>query len=344
MANERDAKKRFSLFHRREPKGISRADVIREPNLKKFFIIYGENFFGRLLSVNLLLILGNFPLLFLLMALFGVGQVSYSAPSGDLLSLLTGLTASGGQTPASLSLLGVVGVQTVHYANTGWTYALYALSALTLLTWGPVHSGVYYILRNLATGRPIFLMSDFFDTIKKNLRQSLPFGILDLAVIGLCIFNMAQMLANTAWNLGSFFFWVNVLIFILFFIMRWYVYLQMVSFRMKLGKMIQNALYFVLLGIKRNLLALLGIAVLSSVSLLFLLAFGGRLVVVAIALPALTLFSSGAFMGTYAAWYRIDDIMVIHADPEPGDAGSETGAHPGDDGGATPPETDCEPS
>lgn len=311
-------KKRFLLFDtQREGKEILKSDVIKEPNLKKFWILLKENFMNRLLYANLTLIIGNFPLIFLLLALIGVGQAEYFEPQGNLFMLLRGLFEAGADTtPGDLAMIGIQGAQQLARANTVLTYVFYGLSALALFTWGFVHVGITYILRNLAMGRPIFFMSDFFETIRKNWKQALGYGIIDLVIIAILPSNMYTLLQTSEGNIAGFFFWTTVVLFLAYLMMRWYVYLQIVTFDMSLFRIISNSMKFILLGFKRNILALLGSILLTGLAILFALAFNGVLVVLALAIPMFCLFSLSSFMGIYAAWFKIDEIMVIHTESD----------------------------
>ena len=309
-----EKKRKWKLFDsQREGKGVYKENLEKTPGLKKFWRIYRENFFGRLLFINIIMIVGNLPLLLAFLAFQGVGSVSYYIPVGNLFPLLFGVVQNdGGYTPASLAMQGVAGMQATATASTPWTYVLYGFGALTLFTWGFVSLGSAYVLRNMATERPIFLLSDYFDTYRKNWRQALPAGMIDVAITGILTYNIVMMLRAGGSGLRGLFFWVSALLFLVWFVMRWYVYLQIVSFRLSLWKIIKNSLYFVLLGIKRNLLALLGIALMSAVLLLITFVFGNYLYALSLGILLLTFFSTASFMAVYAAWYKIDEIMVIH--------------------------------
>ena len=314
-----EKKKRFRLFDsQREGKGVSKEEANLPPNLKKFWILYRDNFFGRLVSVNLMMIIGNFPVIFLIMAIAGVGQAEYTSPSDHLFSIFQGVSSgTEGISLSQLALLGMGGLQIASHANTFWSYLLWGLGALTIFTWGLVSVGVAYILRNIASGRPVFLLSDFFDAIRNNFKQAFVFGIIDFLIFCIIPYNIYNMLRMGDGYLTSVLFWSNIVLFLAYLMMRWYVYLQIVSFDMKLFKMIKNALYFILLGFKRNLLALLGTALMVAVCIFFLFSFGGRLIVITLFIPGLMLFSNSAFMHIFAAWHKIDEIMVIKAeDPE----------------------------
>lgn len=308
-----EKKRKWKLFDsQREGKGVYKEDLEKTPGLKKFWRIYRENFFGRLLFINIIMIVCNAPLILAFLALQGVGSVSYFVPSGNLFPLLFGVAQSDtGYTPASLAMQGVAGMQSTATASTPWTYVLFGVSSLTLFTWGFVSVGSAYVLRNMATERPIFMISDYLDTYRKNWRQALPAGIFDVLITGILSYNIVMML-RTGGGLPGLFFWVSLVLLLVWFVMRWYLYLQIVSFRLTLWKIIKNSLYFVLLGIKRNLLALLGIASMCAVLFIITFVFGNYLYALSLGILLLTFFSTVSFMAVYAAWYKIDEIMVIH--------------------------------
>ena len=84
----------------------------------------------------------------------------------------------------------------------------------------------------------------------------------------------------------------------------------MVTFKLSVFKIIKNSLSFSLLGLKRNLLALLGNILSVFIVLLLLLGTGGLLVPFAVAAPFAMLFSTMAYKKVYAAYFRIKDIMI----------------------------------
>ncbi len=314
-------KKGFKLFDsQREGKGVYKSNVEKTPGLKKFWRIYRENFFNRLLYINIIMIVGNLPIIFWIMAIAGIGQEQVLVPNDNIFSILWGIDGFAEQSPSTLAMLGVAGVQSITYANTFVTYLFYGLGCLTFITWGGINVGVAYILRNLSTERPVFMLSDMLEMIKKNWKQALPFGILDLLLLILLPYNIFTIITTGSGFLSSMFFWVTIVVLLAYMIMRWYIYLQIVSFKLKMTRIIKNALYFIILGIKRNILALIGNVILIGLTVLFLFGFGGKLLVLALFIPALLLFSNSSFMGYYAAWYKIDEIMVIHEEENTADS------------------------
>jgi len=304
-------KKKFRLFNlQKEGKGISKNQAQLEPGLKRFFITY-KNSFSKLVSVNIFFVLGNFPVIFLIAALSGVSKNEVFLPLSDIFQNLNGMiTADGGYTPYKLSLFALEGLQNQTTAPTVVTYILYVLGALALFTFGPVNASTAYIIRNLVAGEPVFVWSDFWYSFKRNIKQSLPFGIFDIVLNALLIFNIYTMFMSTDKFFASMLFWCYIILFYLYFTMRYYIYVQMVTFKLSVFKILKNSLIFGLVGFKRNILAFIGIVLSIFIVLLFLLGSGGILVPLAIAAPLAILFSTMAFMKVYASYFKIKEIMI----------------------------------
>ena len=210
-----------------------------------------------------------------------------------------------------MALFAQEGLQTVMYRPTTLTYIFYGLAAITLFTFGIVNVGSAYILRNIAKGEPVFLWSDFWYAVKRNWKQALPFGIIDIGINALIIWNIYNLFINSS---GGYFtntlFWCNVVLFVLYSVMRYYIYVQMVTFKLTVFKILKNSLIFSLLGFKRNLMATLGILAGLLIELICVIGVGGILLPFGIALPFIILFSSFAYMKVYASYFKIKEIMI----------------------------------
>ena len=157
---------------------------------------------------------------------------------------------------------------------------------------------------------PIFVWSDFWYAVKRNLKQAMIYGAIDAAVCILIGVNLYSLISSTAEFFASMLFWSNVVIAILYFFMRYYMYVQMVTFKLSIFKMLKNALSFALLGIKRNIMALLGIVTLLFFEIFFLFGTGGILLPAAVIIPLTVLFSTMAFMKVYASYPKIKELMI----------------------------------
>jgi len=301
-------KKRFKLFDsQREGKGVTKEQANLPPRLKKFFILYRRDF-SRLLSVNMFIVIGNFPIFFLLFPLMGICSVDYATPASYMYLTFSGLLQHEGLSPAMLALNGILGTQNAASTYLPSAFIFFALSALTFFTFGITQVGTTYIVRNMIKGDPVFVWSDFWYAVKRNFKQAFFFGMLDLLLVVLIPANIFIFMQDTGNLLYGIIFWCNIIIGVIYVVMRRYIYLQMVTFDLKLTKILKNALIFSILGIKRNILAFLGIGILLLI--IIGCAYSGILLSLAIALPLVMLFSNATYMTTYAAYFVIKKYMI----------------------------------
>ena len=303
-------KKRFRLFDsQREGRGLELPEAPITPDLKGFFRSFKRNFM-RLVRVNLFTLVGNFPILFAILGLSGLFKIGYMTPVSSYFSDLRALwLLEGSGDLASMALVGAIGVQIPNAAMTTASYVLLGLSLLTFLTFGFVKVGTTYIIRALVRSEPTFMISDFFHAVKSNKKQGFLMGILDLFLLLLVPFNIFVLLETTGSFLNSIVFWMNVIIALLYLCMRPYIYLQIITFDLRLTKIIKNAFIFSLLGIKRNLMALLGVAILLILMIFFIFGLGGALLPLGLAMVFI-LFAAGSFMHAFAAWHKLEEIMI----------------------------------
>lgn len=303
-------KKSFNLYElfngNKNGKGVKKTDKITDFNFVNFFKLYFRNF-GKMIQINLLFVIGNFPILFYLFARSGNLSIQSLTATNILNSSFHGVMLGGNFTPVTMALNGILGYRTLNYVPTRATYICMALTALMIFTFGFVNIGTAYILRNIVKGEPVFLMSDFFYAIRRNWKQALIFGIIDCAICLLLVYDVVFFY----YNIGvSFFtnvcFYMSLFLVLLYFMMRFYIYPMMITFDLSIFKMIKNAFIFALIGIKRNLCAVLGIVFFA------LLCYGLLLTYAPLGLltPILILFGTGAFIAIYAAYPKIKEVMI----------------------------------
>ena len=303
---EEPKKKKRNLFsgYAKDGKGIEKDDVITNYDFFSFFKLYGRRFI-KLIWVNALYIMGNFPVFFLLLALSGMFSNVGVAPASEVFPVINGIhIASGEFAPSYAALLGIHGQMAPVYANTVVTYILYALSALAIFTFGPVNAACAYIVKNLVKGEPIFMWDDFKMTVKNNWKQAVPMGILDLVMCALCSYALILYYYN--YNNYYMMFYPMILVFILYIFMRFYVYTMMVTFDLKFFRILKNAAIFTLVGFGRNLLMFFGCVML----VLFTMWLYTLFIPLAVISIFMILFSGCTFMGTYAAWPKIQKYMI----------------------------------
>ena len=307
---ESQNKKRLQLFNiAKDGKGVSKNNDLQKGSMKHFFASYKTNF-GKLVSTNIIMVLCNFPVLFLIATLSGVTKVDAFVPMQDLFQSISGVFANTAPNPSNSIIYALTGLQNQILVPTTLTYVFYGIAALTLLSFGIVNVGTAYILRNLAKGEPVFVWSDFVYAVKRNWKQALPFGIIDIAINFILCYNLYTLLFGASGFMQGFIFWANVAIFIIYFFMRYYIYVQMVTFKLSVFKIIKNSLIFSILGLKRNFVALFGIIIFIFLEALSLFGAGGILLPFAIAIPLCVLLSNTAYMKVYASYYKIKDVMI----------------------------------
>ncbi len=299
-------KKRFSLFrYSLDGKGVPK-DVNEPRNFKFFFKLLWRNL-NRLMSVNMLLVFSNFPILFALFAVSGnLNTTSYSPVSSLFGPFYGAMKISGETSPLTNALNGVLGIQVEISVPTIATYVFYGIGFLTLFTFGLSMVGSTYIVRNIVKGEPIFFMQDYFYAIKRNWKQALIYGIIDIALLFLIFYDIIFFAANASSYLTSLMFYLAVAIGIIYFVMRYYIYTIMLTFKLSIYKILKNAFIFSLVGFKRNFVGTLGIAVLVFFSYGLLMVFPplGAL------LPFIITIAIGQFIAIYTSWPKIYSIMI----------------------------------
>ena len=255
-------KKRFNIFdwyYAREGKGVD-ADgfvALDKPSFKNFFKLLWRKL-GKIMTCNLIFVFFNFPIIFLIIAMSGVLTSQSVAPLYQSMLTLNGISLfeTGGSIMTFNSLYGV---HTVISAINTPTLVFFILGFLTIFTWGFAKVGTTYIYRNMMKGEAVFPFSDATYIIKRNVKQSLIFGIIDFIFIAMFVYNISFLMANYAVSgMNSFMFFFTVMMCILYFFMRPYIYTMIFTFKLSMGKIIKNSFYFTILGVKRNFAALFG--------------------------------------------------------------------------------------
>ena len=206
-----------------------------------------------------------------------------------------------------MSLLGAYGNQdTVAMPSTA-SIVLFALTLLVLITFGLVNVGTTYIIRNLIRGEQVYIMSDFWYAIKRNWKQGIIYGIIDILLIAVLAYDIIYYRTNM--GVSALFMTMYVAgycMMILYGFVRMYAYPMIVTFDMKLWKIIKNSIFFAVLGIKRNVMALLGAVIVVGLDLILIRVF----LPIGAVIPFIILFGLLQYMSVYAAFPKIKQIMI----------------------------------
>lgn len=144
-----------------------------------------------------------------------------------------------------------------------WRFMLinvvYVALSLPIITNGMACAGLTNVTRNIARDKHSFGLSDFFETIRKNLKQSIIVGIINTiitAVIGFAMYSYFNSYIGME-KLNLFYFAgfsVSVLMAFIFVMMQFYIYTLMITFDYSIKKLYVNSFKFVFVNLWRNLL------------------------------------------------------------------------------------------
>lgn len=133
---------------------------------------------------------------------------------------------------------------------------LYVLVSLPVVTGGLAEVGLTYITRNFAREKHVFVAGDFFDTIKKNWKQALPMGLINLVLTAVLVFDIwffgAPLFMNHESGKEPGIFNYILLAFMLSvgFVVtfaKYYISMLIVTFRLSLKQIYKNAFILALL-------------------------------------------------------------------------------------------------
>ncbi len=307
---------RFNLFNfNKDGKGVEKNENTT-PNISFYFKSLWRKF-PRLISINLLMLVQFVPLLIAFLTYFwsdtvptftdqsfpvyfGISQFD-SSPSFFIQFLLSSLQFN---------------VPAISIGTILWM-AFWIL--LFAATFGWFNVSFTYLVREMVRGNPVFLFSDIKYALKKNWKQGFFVGLADFAILAILLFNIITMQGD-AQAFGSIMYFANLGILTLYIVMRFYIYLMLITFDIKFGKMLKNALIFVVLGIKRNVLAILWILALLLLNFFIFMLY----MPLGIALPILYIFSATLFTTAYAAYPVIEKYMITPYQQEVEETEDET--------------------
>lgn len=148
---------------------------------------------------------------------------------------------------------------------------LYILFCIPVVTFGPATAALTHVMRKFILEQPCFVFDEFFTAFKKNFKQSVAIGIIDVVGVAALVVALFEFMATDKLPEGMI---VYICVFIclatLLYIMHFYIYLEIVALKLSLKAMLKNALLLVFLGVKRNFIALVINLVIITLAVLFL--------------------------------------------------------------------------
>ena len=327
---ETKKRKTFRLFDmNKDGKGVKKEDVGGPPNLKNFFKSVPRKV-NKLLSLNLIM-WGRLPMYifaiciisYLLYNRGGIFQSVYatvglllgntvSIASSPIFPAINGASIISGQTSSVVNTYMNVFGNTVKVPGYTPTFYIVALCVLLfiLITWGWQSVGVAYISRSAVRGDPIFIFSDYFRAIKKNFKQAFFLGLIDASAILLLIFDFCYLYEYSTGAFSEILLFITAGLLVLYSVMRKYIYIMLITFDMKILKILKNALIFTVLGIKRNVIGSISNAMILILNIflgIFCMSFN---FIVPLFLPLLYYFGFSSYVSAYSVYPVIDKYMI----------------------------------
>lgn len=322
-----EKKKKFKLFDmNRDGKGVYEHED-RKPTLKFFFKLIRRKF-SQLLQLNLLMLFQVIPLLVIL-GLYLMGTKTQSATS-TLYAPLYGISKilPSAEIVTKLDLAGIQ--MELPVFSTGVNITILCLLIFLAVTFGWQNTGSAYVLRGLFRGDAVFVFSDYFYGIKRNMKQAFFLGLLDFVCCAVLVIDFIFFYFRTGSFGADFMYFAIFALGLIYIAMRFYLYQLLVTFDLSNFKILKNALIFSILGIKRNLMAFLGLIVVYGLNFLLILLTVPRGFSLFVVLPLVYIMALTGFTATYAAYPVIDRYMIApyakpeaqaEEEPDTGDAG-----------------------
>ncbi len=300
-------------------KGITKKQVEFDKKLGfGFFFRLMKMRLGKFSASNLIFALCN---IFIFVALFGLtgmldGETSTAA---NPLYAQVSAVAKNDNSPAITALYSVFcGSTSLRVISQASRILMYSILTL-IITFGLSTIGLVYNMRNVCTGEYVDTWHDYFHAIKKNFRQGLLIGVLDAVIIFLLVYDVIAYGAQSE-GIYLIFYFASIIISAIYYVMRFYMYLQLVTCKMTTWKIIKNSFLLSILGIKRNVAGLVG-------AIVFAIAFVYAYILLtqfSIILLCMFAFSFLTYVGVYCAYpvvkrYVIDPYYDEHPDERPED-------------------------
>jgi len=302
------SKKIFSKLtgYDKDGKGVKKRKISDKErySLKGFFAVY-KNQFWNLIILNLIYMLLLSPAVCGLLSYTGVFGTRVSTPSNIFYAPIYGVHLCY-PTPSTTNLLGIFGAQDSIVVGNTLMFVMNCITLIVFLTFGLANAGMTYVLRAYTRNEYAYLWHDFFKTIKKNFFGAMALGFADLLVIILLVLSLIYYYTAPGGFEYTILFFIVFSMSVIYFMMRFYLYILLITFKLSPIKLIKNAFILALLGIKRNFAAILGIAVMMLLYVLifmFSIPFG-------ITLPFFFLMSNGSFIACFAAYPNVKKYMI----------------------------------
>lgn len=128
--------------------------------------------------------------MFIFISFAGTPDGSLPTPQNALYPQIYGIAQYEPSSPVVQALTGIFGISTKIAIRGVWSNVLMYAGLLLFLTYGAANVGMTYILRGMVRRQYVYLWHDFIQAIKRNFKQALVMGAIDLAVMALLAYDL----------------------------------------------------------------------------------------------------------------------------------------------------------
>lgn len=142
------------------------------------------------------------------------------------------------------------------WGETGNTYFLF-LASPVLIFFGPAAAASMQVMRKFVLEKPIFTFDEFKKSYRANFFQALPVGIFDVLFIAAFVYGISfyTQAIEADPSMGNYALMIiSTAIAVYVFIAHFYIYLEIVSLTLPIGKIVKNAVLLTIMGIKVNVI------------------------------------------------------------------------------------------
>lgn len=300
--------KKFKLFDlNRDGKGVYEQES-RKPTLKFFFVLLKRKF-SQLLQLNLLMLPMIIPLL-VIAALYLFGNKTTTVTEAVYVPLHGITTILPSPTLTPLADLSGMQMELPGFITPVVGIIIAVCILFLAVTFGWQNVGSKYVLRGLFRGDAVFVFTDYFYAIKRNFKQAFFLGLLDFICSVVLIIDFIFFFFRTGSLSADLMYGAIFAIGLIYIIMRFYMYHLLITFDLSTLKILKNSLIFTTLGIKRNVMALLGLVIFIGFHLLLIFTLFPMGISIPLVLPLVYILALCGFITTYAAYPVIDRYMI----------------------------------
>lgn len=298
----------FSPTENKKDKGIKKTEKLVDEKFstKSFFKLLKNRFMG-LITLNVIVTIFLIPIIMFVLGVTGTFSYYTRTPESNMFLVLDGI--SNYEQGAHINvLLNVFGETSLLSRNSVTTDIFEKAIFAEFVVFGMMNVGFAYVLRETVRCNPVFIISDFFRTIKKNIKQALIFGAIDFGIIALLIYDIYAYNMNASEWIYLMFFYLSILMIFVYFVMRTYIYQMMITFDLSIKKLLKNAFLFTFIGLKRNFVGLLAVTLVVVLNYLLLsITFTFSL---ALVLPFVLTIALCGLISVYCAYPQIKKHMI----------------------------------